>query len=335
MRPAPAFRLRSVQFRRERERLWRRLDTLVARVEQKGVTSLTAEELAQLPVLYRAALSSLGVARGISLDRNSVEYLEALVTRAYFCVYGAKRRPVETVLRFFRESFPRLVRRFAPHAAIAAALLFLGTAAGFGVVILDPDRFDSIVPEAMAQGRHPGATTQDLHEALFSGKDKKADSLGAFASFLFTHNTRVGMLCLALGVLAGLPVAWLLFVNGLGLGAMSALYHSRGLSADWWGWILPHGFPELAALVLCGAGGLALGQAVVFPGRHERLRNLAAAGREVGALFAGCVALFLAAGLIEGLFRQAVTDTGVRWIAALGSGGTLAAYFATGWRARR
>ena len=81
------------------------------------------------------------------------------------------------------------------------------------------------------------------------------------------------------------------------------------------------------AIVLCGAGGLALGQAVVFPGRHSRLRNLAIVGREAGAMFAGCILLFLAAGAIEGGFRQTVTDTGSRWIVAFLGAFALTAYF--------
>ena len=327
MRSLPAFRLKSVQFRRERERLWKRLELLVARVEQRGVSSLGADELAQLPVLYRAALSSLGVARSISLDRNSVEYLEALSARAYFCVYGAKRRPLETVVRFLRETFPRRVRRFAPHAAFAAGLLLLGVIAGFGVVAADPDRYESIMPEEVAQGRGPGSSTESLRESLVSGRDAGSDDLGAFSAFLFTHNTRVGMLAFALGIAGGLPVFWLLFTNGLMLGALAAVFHSRGLSLDFWGWILPHGVPEITAIVLCGAGGLALGQAVVFPGRHSRLRNLAIVGREAGAMFAGCILLFLAAGAIEGGFRQTVTDTGSRWIVAFLGAFALTAYF--------
>ena len=55
--------LRSYEFRREREPSWRDLEELVTRAEKKGVRSLSAEELARLPLLYRTVLSSLSVAR--------------------------------------------------------------------------------------------------------------------------------------------------------------------------------------------------------------------------------------------------------------------------------
>ena len=62
--------LKSSQFRKEREASWRELDALVARMEQKSTVALEPSELMRLPTLYRAALSSLSVARAISLDRS-------------------------------------------------------------------------------------------------------------------------------------------------------------------------------------------------------------------------------------------------------------------------
>ena len=68
-----SFELKSYEFRRERAASWRELEELVARCEKKGPGRLTGKELARLPVLYRAALSSLSVARSISLDRAVVD----------------------------------------------------------------------------------------------------------------------------------------------------------------------------------------------------------------------------------------------------------------------
>ena len=119
-------------------------------------------------------------------------------------------------------------------------------------------------------------------------------------------------MAVAVGFLGGVPSGLLLFVNGLTLGAFGALYAGRGLGLDFWAWVLPHGVTELLAVVLCGAAGLALGQAVIFPGREERLAGLARRGREAGVVAVGSVGLFLVAGLIEGVFRQLVHAVPVR-----------------------
>ena len=306
----PDFDLKSAQFRREREAAWRELEGLLARLEKGGLEVLTADELHRLPVLYRSAVSSLSVATAISLDKNLLDYLTALVGRAYIAVYGAKRRVGEAIEDFFLHRFPWAVRRYFLFVLAAYALLGLGVLTGYRLTLADPERYYSLVDEGMAQGRNPAASTKELREILYSGGK---GPLGLFATYLFTHNAKIGMVCFAVGFVAGVPVIYLLFTNGLILGAMAALYQTRGLGAEFWAWILPHGLTELSAVCLCGAGGMAIGASLLFPGRHTRIRNLALQGREVSLLALGSVAMFLVAGLIEGVFRQVVQDVAVRW----------------------
>ena len=303
-------RLKSAQFRREREDTWRQLETLVDRVEAAGLKSLSAVELNRLPALYRGAVSSLSVARAISLDKSLLDYLTALAGRAYLCVYGSKRPVAAAFADFFRRRFPAAVRRQGGFVAVALAFLLLGILTGFHLTRADPERYYSFVGEEMAQGRTPASSTEELRDILYHGDSGSALTL--FASFLFTHNARIGLLCFAVGFAAGVPVPYLLFINGLTLGAMAALYHARGLGFEFWAWILPHGVTELLAIALCAAGGLALGFCLIFPGRHTRLRNLALRGREAGLLAAGSVALFFCAALLEGFFRQMVQSLPVR-----------------------
>jgi uncharacterized membrane protein SpoIIM required for sporulation len=308
-----ALQLKSFEFRRQRERTWRELERLILRVEKSGLHGLQAPELSRLPILYRATLSSLSVARAISLDRNLLEYLESLAARAFFCVYGSKSTIRHTFGRFFTHRFPDTVRRFRWYIAMAALFMLLGAVTSYVLVARSPEWYYSFVDPNLAGGRDPAATTEFLRDGLYERRGGAAE-LSNFASFLFTHNARVGILAFALGFLAGLPVYILIFLNGLMLGAFAALYHSRGLGPDLWGWLLPHGVTELGAIILCGGAGLALAHSLVFPGRYKRLQNLARRGREAGIVVMGAVCMLLAAGLIEGIFRQRVTDIYLRYI---------------------
>lgn len=288
---------------------------MIAKLEAGGVKSLSADELARLPSLYRSAASSLAVARAISLDQSLLDYLGALVARAYVAVYGNRRRAGEAIAEFFLDRFPRAVRSHVLFLAAAVLFLALGIFTGWRLTLTDAERYYSFVDTGMAQGRTPSSSTEELRAVLYS-EEPPSSALGAFASFLFTHNAKVGILCFALGFAAGVPVIFLLFINGLTLGAMAALYQSRGLGADFWGWILPHGVTELAAVCLCAAAGMVLGTSLVFPGPHTRLHNLALRGRGASLLVIGAVAMLLLAGLIEGIFRQVVHDPTVRWSVA-------------------
>lgn len=305
---------RSAVFRREREAAWRELEELIRKVERGGIASLNGVELHRLPSLYRAAVSALAVARATSLDKNLLDYLTALVGRAYVCVYSTKRQPGQALREFVLRRFPTAVRRNFRYLAAATLLMAAGVVVGWALVLADVERYWTFVPGGMAQGRDPLASDQELRAVLYDtgGEDGWIGTLHLFATFLFTHNSKIAILCFALGFAAGAPVVYLLFYNGLLLGAMAALYQTRGLGLEFWAWVLPHGVTELGAIVLCGAAGLALGMSLVFPGRHTRMQNLAIRGREVAVIAIGAVGMLFIAAIIEGFFRQLVQDVAVR-----------------------
>ena len=201
-----------------------------------------------------------------------------------------------------------------------------GAVTAFFITLDNQERFYTFIAEDYAQGRGPSSSTSELKAGLYDEHDM-SDGLATFAASLFTHNAKIGIMAFALGLAIGLPVFLLMFINGLVLGAFAALFHARGLSVDLWGWLLPHGITELGAVVICGGLGLALAQSLVFPGRATRLHNLARRGRVAGMVMVGAVLMFFVAGLIEGLFRQLVTDTGIRYVVAASTAVLWALYF--------
>jgi uncharacterized membrane protein SpoIIM required for sporulation len=303
---------RSMQFRREREADWDELAGICARALRRGLRSLPEDDVLRLVVLYRGALSSLAVARRTALDRELVHYLEALAARAYLVVYGSRRPARAAAWVFVTESVPRAVRALAPELALTTAVFLLGVVVAAALVRSDPSWFWAFVDEDYAGGRTPLATTEALRKPLYAG----GDSLGTFATFLFTHNARIGMLAFAVGIAAGLPTVLLIFTNGLTLGALLELYAERGLLVPMLGWLLPHGVPEIAAVLLCGAGGLHLGRSLVLPGTASAREALKSAGRRAATVVAGAVLLFAFAGIIEGVFRQVVQDDRARFAMA-------------------
>ncbi len=322
-----SFLLRSTRFRKERERHWRELARIVDKVERGGVGQLSSGEVARLPGLYRQTLAALSAARAISLDRNLLDYLGSLAARGFFAVYGTRHRFFESLLGFFGTHFPRAFRKYFPHFLVAVACLALGTWIGYSITKADPERYFSVIDRGMAQGRTPTSTFDELRRGLYDTNESDRDFLPAFASFLIQHNVRIGMLCFSLGIAFGIPAALLLLVNGMTLGAMTEVFVAKGLGPDWWAWVLPHGVSELSAICLCGAAGLALGQATLFPGELSRRDALLARGREAGTLVGGAIGMLVVAGLIEGIVRQTIHPIGARLAIAAGTALLWSAYF--------
>lgn len=306
--------LRSVTFRKEREAQWQELDALVERALKKGLGTLNEAELRRLPVLYRAALASLSVARRTAMDRALVDYLESLAARAFLAVYGSRKGTRGVIRRALFVEFPRRVRAMAPEMALSLVVTALGAVVAWSLMGVDVGWYDAFVNPALAGGRDPHASTEMLRGALYGeGGQMEGGMLSIFASSLFVHNAGIGMMCFALGFAIGIPTLLLLFTNGLMLGAFLRLYADRGLLYELCGWLLPHGIPEIGAIILCGAAGLHMGRSMLVPGRRTVPQSIGDAGRRASMVVLGSVVLFAIAGLIEGLFRQLVTDDTIRY----------------------
>ncbi len=306
----------SKAWRAAREAEWQRLEALLAIAEKKSVRALDDEELMALPLLYRGALSSLSVARETSLDLELVTYLEALCARAYFFVYGVRTSPWRRLSAFFLRDWPEAVRDLWRETLVAALLLLIGVLAGFLLVTNDPFWFGAFVPEQLAAGRDFSASSDFLAGTLY---ETEADGwLGAFATFLFTHNSQVAILCFALGFAFGVPTALLLVHNGAMAGAFLALFTSHGLGLELGGWLMIHGSTELFAIILAGAAGLRIGSTVVFPGEAPRLAAASRAGRAAALAMAGVVVMLFVAALLEGVGRRTITSDGLRYAIAVG-----------------
>ncbi|ESQ79101.1 stage II sporulation protein M [Asticcacaulis sp. YBE204] len=309
MSDTPPLQLKSQKFRETREKEWRALARQVDRAEKGQVGSFTTEELLELPVLYRATVSSLSMAQSISLDRNLITYLQALCGRAYVYMYGAHARPWQVVKGFFLRSLPQSFRTLGIEMWLSFACFFLGALGGWLMCAFDPSWYNALLGQS-AQGRDTSATTEDLRKTLGGDGDTP---LAVFSAFLMSNNTRVTLLAFAVGVIGGVPTAFLMIYNGMMLGAMMWLFTTKGLGIDFAAWLSIHGTTEIMAIIIGGGAGFHLARRLMFPGHLTRKAALASAGRTAGTVMLGAMLMLIIAGLIEGIGRQTITDTVLRY----------------------
>ena len=82
--------------------------------------------------------------------------------------------------------------------------------------------------EAGRRARTVGRDRRPLRETLYH--EGEQSGLGVFATFLFTHNAQIALFAFALGfAFCACRAALLVLINGVMLGALFALFASRGL----------------------------------------------------------------------------------------------------------
>lgn len=220
---------------------------------------------------------------------------------------------LKRIIAFFARDWPNAARELWLETVIAVVLTILGAVVAYVLTMRDSTWFYSFVSPILAGERGPTAPAEELRATLFS---EEASGLSIFATFLFTHNAQIALLAFALGFVFCLPAAYLVLYNGMMLGAFVALFASHGLGVEFGGWVLIHGTTELFAIALAGAAGFRIGWTLAFPGSHSRVEAMSAAGRKAAIVMTGVVIMLGVAGALEGVGRQVINDTGVRYAIA-------------------
>jgi uncharacterized membrane protein SpoIIM required for sporulation len=169
-------------------------------------------------------------------------------------------------------------------------LLFGPAVLAYIGALFEPTLRDALVPASLRQTMSNGRTWTDIQPALRPG----------MATLIFTNNIQVSFLAFAGGVLCGLGTAYVLIGNGLLLGGVLGAAQFYGVAPLVWSFISPHGYLELTCIVIAGAAGLMLGDALLRPGLLLRREALARASRRAVELVVGAAPVLVVAGLIEG-----------------------------------
>ena len=287
------------EFVEQRRPKWSALERLLDTTERDGLSKLTLDDAKALSRLYRSASSDLLWVRARAGAADISGYLNDLVGRAYAITYPGKRVRMSEMGRFLTMGFPDVMAR--EWRMFVAAFLLFWAGFGFGWIgmMFDPDAAPYLVP-----GDHLKLDPEKRQKDEELNKGAGAGEQAMFTSFLFTHNIQVAFLAFALGLTAGLGTAILMFLNGVMLGSLAWVYTSKGMAGWFWAWILPHGIPEISAIVIAGAAGFVLARALVAPKGLSRRAALKREGKTALQLLLGTLALFVLAGFIEGTISQ-------------------------------
>jgi uncharacterized membrane protein SpoIIM required for sporulation len=299
---------------------------LLDRAERLRPSGLGFDELRRLGLLYRRHMVTLARLRDRESDPDAVTYLNALSVRAYTLLYGAHSGP-SSARADSRRLAEALARGWQP-LRVAFALLAMGAILGAALTARDARMLWTIMPNAM--GYSPVmleglATSESARERFLERAEWGLGAQAFFGSRIFAHNTRIGLMALGVGMLAGIPTVVLTLYNGLILGAFASVFVGGPSALEFLAWILPHGIPEFTAIGLCAAGGLLLGAAVVAPGRRHRRQALREAMETALILSAIAIPLFLAAAVLESFVRESALPTEARLAIAAAGIGLLAA----------
>jgi uncharacterized membrane protein SpoIIM required for sporulation len=277
---------------------------LLARSEGGGLRRFDADQIEALARAYRQAVCDLAIAQRDFPDDQLTLSLNSLASRAHMRLYRAPAPSWRRFGQFFWADFARRFRAAHSYLLTSALLLFGPAVLAYLGALFDPTLRDALVPEHLRQVMEGGRTWTDIQPTLRPG----------MATLVFTNNIQVAFLAFAGGVLFGLGTAYVLISNGLSLGGVLGAAQYYGVAPLLWSFVSPHGYLELTCIVIAGAAGLMLGNALLRPGLQLRREALARAARRAVELVVGAAPVLVIAGLIEGFISPSELPVPVKLV---------------------
>ena len=290
------------KFITEERPLWSELEGVLNKLEKRPELKLALDKLERFHFLYQRASADLARIKTFSAEPNTRAYLESLVARAFGEIHETRKNPHRLApLHWFFATFPQTFRRQIHSFWICLAAMLLGSFFGGFVLVADPDAKAVLLPFSHLHGDPSDRVAEE--EAV--EKDRLEGAKSTFSSYLMTHNTKVSIFTLALGMTWGIGTLIMLFYNGVILGAVAFDYVLAGETTFLLGWLLPHGVIEIPAIILAGQAGLVLAGALIGWGKPLSLKmRLREISGDLVTLIFGTAIMLIWAGIIEAFFSQ-------------------------------
>ena len=279
-----------------REPNWKRLDALLKRIEKRGPRSLSTIEIKELASLYRSVSGDLAraITHQTTVGYTLIQSLQQLTSRSYSQIYqGSRRQEWRRAWDFYRHGFPQLMQNTMGYIALSTALFMGGGLIGWWFAWRDPSFLALIVPDTL------------IHQVQDEGQLWMGSILGTepvASSSIMINNLIVSFRAVAGGLTFGLFTIYILFFNGLLIGAIATLVGQNNLGIPFWAFVFPHGALELPAIFLAGAAGLLLARGILLPGHYRRRDSIKFYGQQAAQIMYGVIPLLIIAGMIEGFF---------------------------------
>jgi uncharacterized membrane protein SpoIIM required for sporulation len=281
---------------------WTELETALGKLEAQPNLRLPLDQVQRFHLLYERTAADLAKITTFSSEPETRRYLESLVARAYGEIHETRERHRRiNPLKWFFETLPQTFRRHVRAFWMSLAITMAGCAFGGFALALDPESKPVLMPFSHLL-QDPAKRVAEEESAT---ADRLAGRKTSFSAYLMTHNTKVSIFTLALGMTWGVGTIIMLFYNGIMLGAVAVDYAAAGQTKFLLGWLLPHGVIEIPSILIAGQAGLLLAYALVGWGGRMPLRaRLREASRDIVTLIFGVGLLLIWAGFIEAFLSQ-------------------------------
>ena len=286
--------MREVIFSRNNETKWKEIEQYLS-----GSRRITADELADY---YIQINDDLSYAKTFYPESRIVSYLNNIALNLHRKIYKNKKEKKSRFKYFWKYEVPMAMRE--GHRELLYSFIVFMVAIGVGVYSSMYD--DSFVRLILGDG-YVNMTLNNIDEGDPMGVYRSHSQGGMFFGIAI-NNVRVSFMAFAVGILSSVMTGYILFQNGVMVGAFQYFFIQKGLGWISFSTIFLHGALELSAIVIAGAAGMIIGNSWMFPGTYSRSVSLTRGSKRALKIIIGLVPVFIIAAVIESFVTRLYQD---------------------------
>ncbi|MGY0392816.1 stage II sporulation protein M [Bizionia sp. KMM 8389] len=246
---------------------------------------------------YIQLTNDLSFAQTYYPDSKTLLYLNALATEAHQKIYITKRESKNKIVSFWKYEFPLFFKNH--QKTLLHTFLIFMAAVLIGVVsTLNDDSFVRLI----LGDAYVNMTIENIENGEPMAVYKSGSQIGTFLGITI-NNIRVAIMAFAFGVFFSAGTIYVLFSNGIMLGAFITFFYNYGIlektSTIWL-----HGTIEISVIVIAGCAGIVMGNSFLFPKTFSRRVAFMKGAKNGLKIVVSTIPFFIIAGFIEGFITR-------------------------------
>lgn len=277
--------MQEITFIKKNETKWKAAEAFL-----NAQIQLTPDELAGY---YTDIISDLSYAKSFYPKSQIVKYLNSLSSKLHRQIYKTKKEDRKRFWSFWTTEVPLAIKRCHKELLISLIVFLIAISIGTISSYLDPeysrlilgDYYVDMTLDNIEKGDPMGVYKDENYNRMFFG--------------IGSNNLRVGLISFVLGFIGSVFAGFILFTNGVMVGAFQTFFIQQGLFWTSFSTIFIHGALELSAIVLIAGAGMVIGNAWWFPGTYSRIDSLMKKGKDSVMLVIAILPIIVLAAFLE------------------------------------
>lgn len=277
-------------FIKQNKNKWEDFEKLI-----KDGAHVKADNLAEV---YIKITDDLAFSRTHFSQSQLTPYLNSLASEIHLSIYKNKKEDSSRFIDFWKTELPQVMSESLKYVLIS--FLIFTTSGLIGALSAAHD--DTFVRLIMGD-QYVNETLSNIDKGDPMAVYKQMGQTEMFLGITF-NNIRVSFFVFVAGVFTSIASGYLLFSNGIMLGAFQYFFYQKGLLMTSVLTIWIHGTLEISAIIIAGAAGIIMGNGLLFPGTYSRLQSFKNGAKKGLKIIIGLIPVFILAGFLEGFITR-------------------------------